>query len=194
MLEGLGHKVEPEFPSTLADPEFTRRFMATWTAGRAVAKDVYAEKLGRELTEDEVEPDNWAMAAYAETMTAAELARSDAAGSKFLRQTQAWWADGWDLLITPTLGLAPVPIGSITSSKEDPMGGSRIAAEFAPFTAPYNVTGQPALSLPLYWSSGGLPIGVQLVAAYGREDLLLSVAAQLEASHPWADRKPPHPG
>jgi len=59
------------------------------------------------------------------------------------------------------------------------------------FTPPYNVTGQPGISLPLYWNAGGLPIGTQLVAALGREDLLLQVAAQLEQAQPWQDRRPP---
>jgi len=65
------------------------------------------------------------------------------------------------------------------------------AVPFAVFTAGFNATGQPAISLPLHWSADGLPIGVQLVAAYGREDLLIRVASQLEQARPWAERGPP---
>ena len=65
------------------------------------------------------------------------------------------------------------------------------AAAYVPFTPPFNSSGQPAISLPLHWNSAGLPIGVQLVAAYGREDVLLRVAAQVETATPWADRHPP---
>ncbi len=61
----------------------------------------------------------------------------------------------------------------------------------ATVTVPFDITGQPAISLPLSWNRDGLPIGVQLVAAYGREDVLLRVAAQLETAQPWADRRPP---
>ena len=67
----------------------------------------------------------------------------------------------------------------------------RRAGRFAAFTPPFNMSGQPAISLPLHWNEAGLPIGVQLVAAYGREDVLVRVAAQLEAAHPWTDRRPP---
>ena len=73
---------------------------------------------------------------------------------------------------------------------EDPTAGFVRATSFVPWTAQFNVTGQPAISLPLAENAAGLPIGVQLVAAYGREDLLLRVAAQLEAAQPWADRWP----
>jgi amidase len=70
------------------------------------------------------------------------------------------------------------------------MAGMKRAMRFVPFTPPWNMSGQPAISLPLHWNADGLPIGVQLVAAYGREDVLIRVAAQLEAAHPWAERHP----
>jgi amidase len=71
------------------------------------------------------------------------------------------------------------------------LAASLRAAALVPFTPPFNVTGQPAISLPLHWNSDGLPIGSQLVAPYGKEDLLIQVAAQLEQAQPWAHRKPP---
>ena len=66
----------------------------------------------------------------------------------------------------------------------------RRAGEFVPFTPPFNVSGQPAINVPLHWNDDGLPIGIQLVAAYGREDVLIRVASQLEAAQPWHDRHP----
>jgi amidase len=64
-------------------------------------------------------------------------------------------------------------------------------SQFIPYTSQFNMTGQPAVTLPLHWTPEGLPIGVQLVAGYGREDLLVRIASQLEAVAPWADRHPP---
>ena len=83
------------------------------------------------------------------------------------------------------------PLGYFTPSREDPVASGMRAAQFAGFTSPFNMTGQPAVSLPLHWNDQGLPVGVQLAAAYGREDLLLRVAAQLEQARPWAGRRPP---
>ena len=92
-------------------------------------------------------------------------------------------------LLTPTLGEPPVPLGTLQTPDEPLLGFVR-AATFVPYTPLANMTGQPAISLPLAWNADGLPIGSHLIAAYGREDLLLRVAAQLEQARPWADRRP----
>ena len=113
-----------------------------------------------------------------------------AATAEFRRQVQHWWTDGWDLLLTPTLAEPPALVGEHDPKPGDPMAGMRRAAAGVPFTPPFNVSGQPAINVPLHWNDAGLPVGVQLVAAYGREDLLIRVAAQLEAAQPWAHRTP----
>ncbi|WP_420453805.1 amidase family protein [Ilumatobacter sp.] len=88
---------------------------------------------------------------------------------------------GWDLLLSPTLSEPPVGIGELDAVDGDPMAPMKRAAEFVSFTPPFNTSGQPAISLPMHVDDG-LPIGVQLGAAYGREDVLLQVAGQIEAA------------
>ncbi|MDX2381756.1 MAG: amidase [Acidimicrobiia bacterium] len=190
MLEGLGHQVELGHPAILADTDFQRRFMALWATGRAVGIDTMGAILGRPLTEDEVEPVNWAQAKFAETLSSVAYAEALAAVSQFRRELQQWWTEGWDLLLSPTLAEPPTRIGEHDARPGDPMAGMKRAAKFIAFTPPFNTSGQPAINVPLHWNDDGLPIGVQLAAAYGREDVLLAVAAQLEAAHPWADRHP----
>jgi amidase len=85
----------------------------------------------------------------------------------------------------------PPPLGTFAPKPDNPLAGGIRSAFFTPFTPAFNVTGQPAISLPVHWSAGGLPIGIQLAAAYGREDLLIRVASQLERARPWAERRPP---
>jgi amidase len=106
------------------------------------------------------------------------------------RRITALWAD-YDLLLTPTLAMPPAPLGWETEP-EDPREQFDRAACFTPFTAAFNVTGQPAVSLPLHWTDDGLPIGVQLVGPPLGEALLFRVSSQLEAARPWIDRRPPH--
>lgn len=190
LLESLGHDVEIGFPSTLADGSFTQRFMSIWATMMVLGLETYGTAIGRTLTEDEVEPVNWAQAEFAKQLSAVDYATSLAAVAEYRRATQQWWADGWDLLLTPTLAEPPVPIGALDSLPGDPMAGMRRAAEFVPFTPPFNTSGQPAINVPLHWNAAGLPIGVQLVAAYGREDVLIQVASQLETAAPWAARTP----
>jgi amidase len=94
-----------------------------------------------------------------------------------------------DLLLTPTLGAPPPELGWFTAAGPEEEG-ARIAS-FIPYTAQFNLTGQPAISLPPHWTPGGLPVGVQLAAAYGREDTLIRIARQLEQAAPWSERRPP---
>lgn len=191
MLDALGHHVEAAHPAVLADPSMAGRFMALWASNMAMGIASMSAQLGRELTADDVEPVNWVQAEYARRATAVQLAEALAAVASFRRAVQRWWADGWDVLVTPTLGEPPVRIGEHDATPDDPMAGMRRSARFVPFTPTFNLTGQPAVSLPLHWSADGLPIGVQFVAAYGREDVLIRLASQLEQAHPWADRHPP---
>jgi amidase len=191
MLEGLGHEVETRWPAPLADEGLTVDFMALWATQMAMAKAGFETTLGRELTEAELEPVNWVQAEHAKRLSATDYAAALAASYAFRRRVQAWWHDGWDVLVTPTLAEPPPTLAEFAPVHGDPLAQMRRAGRWVPFTPPFNMSGQPAISLPLHWNAQGLPIGVQLVAAYGREDVLIRVAAQLEAAHPWAHR---HPG
>jgi amidase len=83
-----------------------------------------------------------------------------------------------------------LPLGSFDSPPDDPLYAQRRAAEFVPFTPICNITGQPAMSVPLFWNAEGLPIGVHFVGRFGEEATLFRLAAQLETARPWANRKP----
>ncbi|MEZ5271177.1 MAG: amidase family protein [Ilumatobacteraceae bacterium] len=190
LLASLGHTVEEGYPDALRNQEFARRFGAMWSTNMGVSFARIEAQLGRSLTPADVEPVNWVQAEFARQVSGVDYALGLAANVEFRRAVQQWWADGWDLLLTPTLGEPPTPIGTFANNPEHPMAPMARAAGYVPFTPAFNSSGQPAINLPLYWNADGLPIGVQLVAAYGREDVLLRVAAQLEAAQPWADRRP----
>jgi amidase len=98
-------------------------------------------------------------------------------------------AEQYDVILHPTLAQPPVPIGYFDDV--DPEENFERQKRFTPFTSIYNITGQPAVSVPLHWTDGGLPIGVMLVGRMSDEAMLVSLSAQLEAARPWADRHPP---
>jgi amidase len=188
LLESLGHHVDHEFPKSMADPTVVGSFTTLWSSTLLYDLHAWEAKLGRQITHDDVEPLTWALAEMGRSATALQLLESYHAVNDFSVATASWW-DDHDLLLTPTLGQVPVPLGTF-HTPDEPILGYIKAAEFVPFTPVFNVTGQPAISLPLYETAGGLPVGIQLAAAYGREDLLLRVASQLEQARPWADRRP----
>ena len=188
-LEALGHHIEESHPASLLEDELTGAFVTLWSTGAAWSLDYWGRSIGREIVEADVEPLTWALAAMGRSHSGAQYLSAVEWLQRWSRRTAGWW-ETHDLLLTPTLAEPPPKLGELDSPPENPLHGLFRAASLVPFTPPYNITGQPAISLPLHWSADGLPIGVQLVAGYGREDLLLRVAAQLEQAAPWSDRRP----
>jgi amidase len=191
LLESLGHGVETSHPEALDDPDYIDRFIARWCAGIAVTLDYWGLKTGKPVGPEGVEASTWALAEAGREVSAVDLLGVLAYQQGSARDVAAWWEGGFDLLLTPTMGEPPTPLGAFAPDPADPASVLRRSVPTAGFTAYWNATGQPAISLPLHWSDEGLPIGIQLVAPYGREDLLIRVAAQLEKARPWAERRPP---
>ena len=157
------------------------------------ARDVerFEALLGRELGPDDLDADNWRVTEIGRTVTATQFIAATDAYNTFRREMLGWWAGGFDLLVTPTITRPSPRVGEIIPSADAPLDAFMRSGALLPFCLPFNVTGQPAISLPLHMSVDGLPIGVQLVADAGREDLLIRVAAQLETQLDWAARRPP---
>lgn len=148
-----------------------------------------ARVLGRELTEKDVEPVTWAMAEIGRAMSSADYLDAVLAMHKLGREFAAYH-QRYDVLLTPTNATEPVPVGWLdTRLKDLNLYRERMNA-FGGFTAIFNMTGQPAMSVPLAWSKAGLPLGMQFVAEFGREDVLFRLAGQLEKAQPWFDKRP----
>ena len=139
---------------------------------------------------DDLEPANWVVAEIGRSQSAQDYLATKEAIAAFSRQTASWWTQGFDLLLTPTIGRLPARIGEFESPTDSPFEGFMRTAPIGAYTVAFNLTGQPAISLPLHWTLDGMPVGVQLAASYAREDLLIRVASQLEEAHPWKDRWP----
>ncbi len=190
LLESLGHTVEETYPASVAKPELIGHFTTLWTVNVAYNIRYWERKVGRVAGADEMEALTWALAEMGRAATGPDYLDAQHAMSDLARGVEGWFASGYDLLLTPTLGEPPCPIGAFTTPDE-PFQGFIRAATFVPYTPLANMAGSPAISLPLSWNDQGLPIGSQLMAAYGREDLLLRIASQLETALPWAERRPP---
>jgi amidase len=191
LLESLGHRVEESYPKTL--DENHERFGHVWTlvaSSVAALVEHWSKQVGRPVTADDLELHNWTIAEIGRRRTAAQYVAAVTWLQADTRKIVSWWNEGFDLLLTPTLAEPPPPLGQFVSTPSDPLAAARRTETIIPFTPAFNQTGQPAISLPLYWNKEGLPIGIHLVAAYGREDLLIQVASQLEQVRPWADRRP----
>ncbi len=210
LLRELGHE------TVEAAPEFDTRGFATAYL-TALCGEVRAdieegeEATGRKAKPSDFEIATWAFAVLGKRIPASDTAKSIRLLHRYSRQIARFFEDH-DVLLTPTLGMPPVEIGALRLKWHEAtlltvlgrLNAGRVmramrmiemTAEevfrFTPFTAVFNVTGQPAMSVPLYWTAAGLPLGMQFVARYGQEGILFRLAAQLEEARPWRDKVPP---
>ncbi len=183
----LGHHVEER------DPDLDRAAIVptflTLASANTVVNLASHPTAGRPAREDEMERITWLTAKRGENISAADYVRATQAAHRLGRQ-MAMFHSEWDVLLTPGLSAAPVRLGWIDMMMEDIDEYWRRVFTFSPFTVGFNLTGQPALMLPLGQSSVGLPLAVQLVGRYGDEATLFRLGAQLEAAAPWFGRKP----
>ena len=191
LLESLGHAVEEGGPGGMEGMDVVDTFLTRWMAGQAITLDQLGAIVGREVRPEDVEPLTWALAEEGRRRSAGQYLGAVAQHQGAARAIAGWFESGFDLLLTPTMGEPPTPLGTFDDSGPEPLRTIQRGVQTAAFTAIFNATGQPAISLPLHWNDTGLPIGVQLIAPCGREDVLIRVAAQLERARPWADRLPP---
>lgn len=188
LLTELGHDVE-EVAAPWGGDDLLQVF--TTVFGTAIAMGVFFGGVvtGREPAEELVEPLSWTIWNGIRERTALDhlLARTQLTGMS--RGVIALW-ESYDVVLTPGLAERPVPIGEIDACSDDPWEDFRRSGRFTPYTAIFNVTGQPAISLPLFHGDDGLPTSIQLAGRPADEGTLLALAAQLEAARPWADRRP----
>ena len=191
LVESLGHSTEAPDLSPFAGLDLPGTFSKRWFAGQAALVEQLGGIVGRPVTADDVEPLTWAMVEEGRKVTGPEYLAAVGIHQATGRMFAALYESGFDLLMTPTIGEPPPPLGAFDDSGPDPLDAFHRAWITGTFTAAFNATGQPAMSVPLYWNEAGLPVGIQFVAPLGREDILIALGAQLEQAQPWADRRPP---
>lgn len=179
LLESLGHKVEEMTPNW-NEPELTTHFITIWQSGSSYYAGIDPAAL---------EPLNRALAETAAGTTMNAYVQARIQIEAFCRRVLALW-DDYDVVLTPTLPQTPRPVGWIFE-EEDPWMQLIRAGMVVPFTVGANITGQPAVNVPLHWSESGLPIGSHFTGRPADEATLIRLSAQLEEARPWADKRPP---
>jgi amidase len=181
----LGHEVEETTPDVPAEM-VVQSFIIAWAAGAAMTVDGLAFMTGRTATPDQFETLTWALCEHGRKSSASEYLIAVAMLQRVARIIGRFLTE-YDVWLSPTLAEPP---GRFDSPTSNPLQGLDRAAEFIPFTPIANFTGQPAMSVPLYWNEEGLPIGSHFLGRFGGEATLFRLAAQLEEARPWADRRP----
>lgn len=189
LLEDLGHDVEETAPDY--HPGNVGLALVTFIAAHCTTGLLLrAEALGHELTSDDVEKQTWAFAEMAKEMTATDYARAQIIQQSEARKIGTFF-ETWDAFIQPTLAMPPAQLGWLDMNSDDMDTYVERIAQYTPFTAVYNITGNPSMSLPLHWTDAGLPVGTMITGAFGDEATLFRLAGQLETASPWIDKRPP---
>jgi amidase len=187
LCESLGHSVEEAAPVIREEAAFTDAFLLKLSAGVASIVKRLIKLLG--LTQEYFEPLTWGLYEQARAYDAADYLNAEQTIHQASRDIASFF-EKVDIWLTPTVAQPPLPLGSFAPTPDNPLKGFERTKEFVPFTPICNVTGQPAMSVPLYWNADGLPIGAHFMGRFGDEATLFRLAAQLESARPWKDKRP----
>lgn len=190
LCQELGHQVTIDQPEIDAEP-LANAFSTIVSANVTATIEKYAAKVGRAPKAEEIEPTTQKIMQQNKIQRPSDYAHALFAINKATRHIANFFQE-YDILITPTTATAPVDIGylQVTNHDFNYEEFSKRFIEFAPFTSVWNMTGQPAMSVPLHWTENNLPIGVQFIGRFGAEALLLQLASQLEQAKPWCHKIP----
>ena len=188
----LGHIVEAIKSAELSWPDLPGTFIKIFSC--YVGHDIayWERQLDRKISENELEPATWELCRAGRTLSGAEYLSAWENLQLFTRKIARWYIDGeWDLVLSPVMCVPPLKAGSFEPNPADPDRWLKNAQAFVGLTRVQNITGQPAVSVPLFWNDDGLPVGVQFAGRVGSEHLLFRLSAQLEKARPWFNRTPP---
>jgi amidase len=188
LLDGLGHHVEERAPALAADPSTVISTIVA--ANTALSVRLAEERLGRAVTDSDFEILTLASANNAQKATSTDYAAAQLTAFQISRGLATFF-ESCDVLLCPTLCSPPLRIGEINSMSPDLSHIAPILRRYMPATSMFNMSGQPAMSVPLAWNAAGLPLGMMFSARYGDEATLFRLAGQLEQVRPWKDKLPP---
>jgi amidase/6-aminohexanoate-cyclic-dimer hydrolase len=188
MLAGLGHHVEERAPSLPADPAAVMSTIVAANTGLTVR--MAEQRFGREMTANDFEILTLATAHNAQKQTAIDYVSAQLSAFQILHSLATFF-ESCDVFLSPTLCTPPLKIGELNSMSDDLSHIAPILRRYMPGTSMFNMSGQPAMSVPLAWNAAGLPLGMMFAARLGGEASLLRLAAQLEQERPWKDKRPP---
>lgn len=189
LCSSLGHDLI-EMKPNLDAKILAKAFTAIWAAGCASTIEGISYAIGKKPSFDQYESVTWGLYEMGKKISASDYLFAVGTVQKISRDVARFFQEN-DILMTPTLGEPPVALGTFDSPADDPLKGWRRSARFVPFTPICNATGQPAMSVPLYWNEEGLPIGIHFIGRFGDEATLFRLASQLEEARPWKRRRPP---